>query len=65
MNSMDRKIKETMDVTSFSREELDVKVEEFLHQGWEIISGIDESVFTPEDGLYSTISFTRTLGKFE
>jgi len=62
---MEKAISETMDVTSFSKEELEKKVNEFFMQGWQIeMDGIDESITTDEVTGLSIITYTRTLVKY-
>lgn len=57
---MNKTTTESMDITCSSKEELELKVEKFLAEGWETYTGIDESVRTAESGI-STIWYTRTL----
>lgn len=52
-----------MDVTCNSLHELNLKVNEFLADGWKLFTGIDESVITGDSGI-STIIYTRTLVKY-
>lgn len=62
---MDKNIIESMDVTSYSKDDLDSKVEEFLNQGWELYTGvIDESVITDDVSGITTITYTQTLVKY-
>lgn len=61
---MEHKIKETMDITRYTREGLEASVQPYLECGWETFTGVDESVITNEAGK-STVTYTRTLVKYE
>jgi len=63
---MDKDIIESMDVTSYSRTDLGIRVNEFLNEGWKLYTGIiDESVITNDETGVSTITFTMTLVRYK
>ncbi|MBL7711896.1 MAG: hypothetical protein JNL13_05515 [Chitinophagaceae bacterium] len=60
---MEQQIIESMDISRYSKEELEEDVRPFLESGWHLLSGIDESVLTNEKGN-SVIIYTRTLVRY-
>lgn len=59
---MNLNIRESMDVISFSKVDLQIQVALLLDEGWEIYSGIDEVISSNDEGL-SIITYSRTLVK--
>lgn len=60
---MNKQILESMDISRYSKDELEKEVRPFLENGWELLSGIDESVLTNEKGN-SVIMYTQTLVRY-
>jgi hypothetical protein len=61
---MDKQIVESMDISRYSKDKLEEDIQVFLENGWYILSGIDESLLTNEQGN-SVIIYTHTLVRYK
>lgn len=60
---MNKQILESMDISRYSKDELEKDVRPFLEDGWQPLSGIDESVLTNEKGN-SILMYTQILVRY-
>jgi predicted TPR repeat methyltransferase len=60
---MNHNIAESMDLTAFSPESLQLQVAPYLQQGWLRYNDMEESVFSTESGI-SIITYTQTLVRY-